>query len=237
MQYNGAIRQPLSRNVAEASGVRSITSLTGAEANRYVSSVRIDKIARMERLLADDRPGAGLRPPRWPEDMLGPIDRASAAHGAVLYAQLCAGCHQPRQGTLAAGTSQLAEVAVTMVRLERIRTDPRTAVHFATRRAQVALTSDRTIWAAEGLQEVTERVIERWFARNGTSPAGQRAMTGERRNRWPSPLAYRARTLDGIWATRNEGHSFKDAPGRSGILGPELTEQQRWGLVEFMKTL
>ena len=52
---------------------------------------------------------------------------------------------------------------------------------------------------AEGL--VTDRVIERWFARNAVPEAAQREIAGSRRNEWQAPLAYRARPLDGVWAT------------------------------------
>ena len=33
--------------------------------------------------------------PRWPEHLLGSIDRAKAARGGALYAQHCQNCHLP----------------------------------------------------------------------------------------------------------------------------------------------
>ena len=292
VQYNASIRQPLARNVAEALGVRSLVNLTGAEDARYNSSVRVDNIFQMERMISGDRLGAGLRPPAWPEAILGPIDRAKAARGAAHYANLCAGCHAPRQIT---GPTGRPEIAVPMFSIERIGTDPKTAANFATRRAFLEPGSVRSVSAAQGLQSVTEQVIQRWFIRNDVPEALRQQMVEDRPNDWRAPLAYRARPLDGVWATapflhngsvpnlyqlllpaprrdavfftgsrqfdprlvgfetaefpggfrfdatllgnRNTGHSFGGPPGTAGIIGPELTEAQRWELIEYLKTL
>jgi mono/diheme cytochrome c family protein len=34
----------------------------------------------------------------------------------------------------------------------------------------------------------------------------------------------------------NAGHSFENTPGK-GVIGPELTDEQRWALIEYLKTL
>ena len=198
VQYNGSIRQPLARNVAEALGVRSLVNLTGAADARYDSSVRVDNIVAMERLIAGERPGAGLRPPAWPEAILGPIDRAAATRGAAHYAGLCAGCHAARPVT---GPTGRPEIAVRLFPVARIGTDPKTAANFAARRAFLTPGAARSVSAADGLQAVTEQVIQRWFVRNAVPEDVRRQMVEERRNEWRAPLAYRARPLDGIWAT------------------------------------
>lgn len=292
VQYNASIRQPLARNVAEALGVRSLVNLTGAEDARGNSSVRVNNIVTMERIIAGEQPGAGLRPPRWPEEILGPIDRAMAARGAAHYANLCAGCHAPRPVT---GPSGRPEIAVRMFPVARIGTDAKTASNFASRRAFLSPGGAQPVTAAQGLEAVTEEVIRRWFVRNGVSEERQREMVEDRRNAWRAPLAYRARPLDGAWATapflhngsvpnlyqlllpaprrdtafftgsrafdprvvgfetaefpggfrfdatlpgnRNTGHSFGGPPGTAGIIGPELSDTQRWELIEHLKTL
>ena len=91
VQYNGSIRQPMARNVAEATGVRSVVKLTGPPEDLYRSTVDIRNLAEMESQLAGPRPGAGLRAPRWPEDLLGPIDRAKAARGQAHFERLLRG--------------------------------------------------------------------------------------------------------------------------------------------------
>ncbi len=33
------------------------------------------------------------------------------------------------------------------------------------------------------------------------------------------------------------GHSFENGPRGNGVIGPLLTEQQRWALVEYLKSI
>jgi len=35
----------------------------------------------------------------------------------------------------------------------------------------------------------------------------------------------------------NQGHSFEDAPLGNGVIGPLLTEEERWALVEYLKSI
>ena len=35
----------------------------------------------------------------------------------------------------------------------------------------------------------------------------------------------------------NAGHSFQDGPRGNGTIGPLLTEEQRWALVEYLKSI
>lgn len=35
----------------------------------------------------------------------------------------------------------------------------------------------------------------------------------------------------------NAGHSFEDGPRRQGVIGPRLSEEERWALVEYMKSV
>jgi hypothetical protein len=35
----------------------------------------------------------------------------------------------------------------------------------------------------------------------------------------------------------NEGHSFQDGPRGNGVIGPLLTDDQRWALVEYLKSI
>ena len=202
VQYNGAILQPMGRNVAEAMGVRSVTILKGGPETLYDSTVRLDTIHAMERQLAGPAPGQGLRPPRWPEDLLGPIDRAMAERGAAHVARLCAGCHEGRPET--AWTPPDAQGRrhrrINMVALERIGTDPASAMNFVNRTGRLA-PDQAPIPAAEALRRVTDQVIQRWYARYNVPPAQQAEMNGYLPNEWRALAAYRARPFDGIWAT------------------------------------
>jgi hypothetical protein len=35
----------------------------------------------------------------------------------------------------------------------------------------------------------------------------------------------------------NAGHSFQDGPRGDGVIGPLLTDDQRWALVEYLKSI
>jgi cytochrome c peroxidase len=192
-----------------------------------------------------------------------------------------------------------------MVPLEKIGTDPKAAMNFAQRTA--VLPDGARVSAAEGLRRVTTNVINAWYDANnvpeqgtwtdadGVVRPGREEMNGGQPNEWRAPMAYRARPLNGIWATApylhngsvpslyqmllpaerrdasfyvgsrqfdprnvgftttafnggfrfdtsipgngNRGHEFRDGPLGSGVIGPELTDEQRREIVEYLKTL
>lgn len=140
VQYNGSVAQPLARNIGEALGVGAVTpwlSQTGLplppEA-RYRSSVRIADLHRIEHTLQM------LKPPRWPEELLGTIDQAKAAHGQELFKQYCQECHGPHVASLAeqqatAPLKPSPDVAwrIEVIPLDHIGTDPTAAERFVER--------------------------------------------------------------------------------------------------------
>ena len=71
VQYNASVSQPMARNVGEALGVGAAVHFLDpygrpiAASERYRTSVRFDDLQRIESTLQQ------LRPPRWPEDLLG----------------------------------------------------------------------------------------------------------------------------------------------------------------------
>ena len=95
VQYTASVSQPMARNVGEALGVGAAVHFMDqygrpiGASERYRTSVRLDDVQRIESTLQE------LRPPRWPEDLLGAIDRAKAARGKALFDQHCQGCHGP----------------------------------------------------------------------------------------------------------------------------------------------
>lgn len=293
VQYNGAIRQPMGRNVAEAMGVRSVVKFSGPPEDQYRSTVAIANIAEMEHLVAGAAPGDGLRSPRWPEDLLGPIDRAMAERGRVHYQRLCAGCHDGGWSPPDSFANRYRQIR--MLPLEAIGTDPKAAANFVARRAYLRLTDTEQVSAAAGLRTVTDGVIQYWYDANHVPAAARQRMDGFRPNEWRALAAYRARPLNGIWATApylhngsvpslyqmllpaarrdasfytggrqfdpkqvgfetagfdgafrfdtgipgnaNGGHEFRDAPPGHGVIGPELADEQRWDIIEYLKTL
>ncbi len=147
VQYNGSVAQPLARNVGEALGVGAIAPLISdmreplPSNHRYRSSVNIGGLVRIEHALHL------LRPPRWPEEILGAIDRDKAARGEVLFKQRCQECHGPhvaeparQQASAPLKPSNELEWRIEVIPLEHIGTDPAATRGFMKRRYDLSST-------------------------------------------------------------------------------------------------
>jgi hypothetical protein len=263
----------------------------------------------------------GLRAPKWPQDVLGTIDETKRKRGEELYRQVCQGCHLPpvddpsgRFWALSlwtppnnAGESylKLKEIPIT-----HLGTDPGQADVIANRKVNIpkylgvdlapacngdpgdVLTSSLF---ATALGSVVEKTVDKWYDNNGIPEAERQRMNGNRPNCLQAKMVYKARPLDGIWATApylhngsvpnlwallspvderpkefclgsrqfdpknvgyettcaegtfkldttipgnlNTGHEFKDGPKGSGVIGRFLKPEERWALIEFLKSL
>jgi hypothetical protein len=202
VQYNASVRQPMARNVGEALGVRARTNFLDAAGRpvplpeRWDTSVLVREIDLIERTLQR------LRPPPWPEDVLGPVDRAEAARGRAAFVARCAACHGIQE---IRGTSYPAEWHVPVIAASRIGTDPNAARGFATRRYDAsALGLGLAVTGGEALHAATEAVQARAYDTldpPATVPE-RRALDGfGRENLVRAPCGYKARPLIGIWAT------------------------------------
>jgi cytochrome c5 len=146
VQYNGSVSQPLARNVGEALGVGAIAPLRSdmdeplPHAERFRSSVDIAGLTRIEHALQM------LKPPRWPEHILGPVDQTKAALGKELFEQRCRGCHGPHiaEPARARATAPLKpegqEWRIEVIPLDHIGTDPTAAQGFMERRYDISET-------------------------------------------------------------------------------------------------
>ena len=141
VQYNGSVSQPLARNVGEALGVGAIVPLMSAvgqplpPAERFRTSVDIRGLHRIEQTLQR------LRPPDWPEQVLGAVDRDKAARGKELFERHCQECHGPHvaEGERSQATAPLKptnglEWRIEVIPLDHIGTDPNAAMGFMNRR-------------------------------------------------------------------------------------------------------
>jgi mono/diheme cytochrome c family protein len=87
-----------------------------------------------------------LEPPRWPEHILGAIDRDKAARGKELFEQRCRGCHGPHVAEPARAQASAPlkpegqEWRIEVIPLEHIGTDPTAAQGFMERRYDIAET-------------------------------------------------------------------------------------------------
>jgi hypothetical protein len=144
VQYTGSVSQPLARNVSEAMGTGATIGLLDNYGGpvpadqQFRTSIDFNSIHRIETTLQR------LTPPRWPEDLLGPIDRDKAGRGEVLFRQRCSGCHGPHvaPAAIARRDAPGLPAANPLWRIDakpqqRIGTDPTSALNFATRRVDL----------------------------------------------------------------------------------------------------
>jgi hypothetical protein len=211
VQYNGSIQQPMGRNVGEALGVRSRINLLGYPGAQFQNTIRVENLHDIETLLGGGAPGKGVWSPKWPEEILGKIDRGTAAKGEQLYNQLCLHCHQSPMNSDEGrkvehwtdykdnGGKQFFKV--TMIPLEEIGTDPKEAENFNRRMADSGPLGKGILSAGDGLTFVTQTVIQQAYAQLNLSPEQQEEWNGYRKNVLRAPLAYKARPHNGIWAT------------------------------------
>ncbi len=205
---------------------------------------------------------------------------------------------------------------MTMKNLYEIGTDPETAVNWNQRIANIGDMASEdydyfehhgvgeddiqyryngVVEAGLALKYVGQKAIGLKYQELGLTPEQQEAYSGFRPDYPRAPLAYKARPLNGIWATApflhngsvpnlyemlvpveqrsqkfylgtrefdpkyvgfkkdkisgatlldtskignsNAGHEFKGDGSGEGVIGPELSEDERWALVEYLKTL
>jgi mono/diheme cytochrome c family protein len=147
VQYNGSVSQPLARNIGESLGVGAVIRMTDNYGNplppehRFDSSVDIENLGTIEHTLQT------LRPPRWPEQLLGAIDQAKAAKGRALFVAHCEGCHGPHPVDRAQQLAQApgkpgpeVEWHIEVIPVEHIGTDPTEANGFMTRHYDLSAT-------------------------------------------------------------------------------------------------
>ena len=130
--YNAAIRQPLARNIIEALGVQAPIDHATIFTDRLAHAVNVGSIAKGQRAMMN------LTSPKWPQDILGPINMQLAEIGAEIYRRRCAGCHEiidPAQHAAAGAVTdgQDHRITIKTFPIDKIGTDPRQAATFAKR--------------------------------------------------------------------------------------------------------
>ncbi|ANI61634.1 di-heme-cytochrome C peroxidase [Pseudomonas sp. GR 6-02] len=220
VQWNGSAQQPMARNIGEALGVGATLNFFDASGqplkgdDRYPSSVRVRDLHRIEQTLQR------LKPPVWPEALLGSIDKPLAAKGRALFAENCAGCHVPR----VTQSDGRPVHHLNLLPVEVIGTDPGAANNIADHRFDLtALKWDPAELAqldvqlhpkptepldlsqlsvAKGLAYVTAFVGNQAYRAANVTPAERPNLDG-----FGLPIgvqelrSYKARPLAGVWAT------------------------------------
>jgi uncharacterized protein (DUF2235 family) len=234
VQYNGSIQQPMGRNVGEALGVRSRINLLGYPGQQFQNTIHVDNLHEIELLLGGSEPGRGVWSPKWPEEILGKVDRVAAAKGEKLYNELCLHCHQSpmlsdqgrkteRWSNTEAGGKQFFKV--TMIPLGEVGTDPKQAQNFYNRTADTGPLGKGIVSARDGLKYITQKLIDESYAELKLTPEQRDEWNGYRENKLLAPLAYKARPHNGIWATPPYLHNGS-VPNLFSLLSP-VSERPR----------
>ena len=207
VQWNGAVANtpsglgPLARNVGEVLGVFGKVDITPDQVPLgYPSSVQLINLGHLEKWAAD------LWSPVWPNQVLPPVDPALAAKGAIHYHQLCADCHQ-----VIARTDPGRRVTAKMILAREIGTDPTMVMNFFSRTGQTgrlagtpqgiflgpdfgANASAGDILRNVGLGVIVRHPGKALLASIEDHLKVEKALAFDLRS-------YKARPLNGIWAT------------------------------------
>jgi len=246
VQYNGSIEDPMTRNAGEALGVRAAVNLTGENGPLFSSSVRVDMLDQMEKLLAGKPPSfgtgfTGLNSPKWPENILPPIDRALAAKGAVLYKEICQPCHLPpvtekefrdSQEWKASDSSGERHLDLEQIPITHVGTDSAEAADMMNRR--VAIPVKLGILKEDfgtALGELVDSTVDYWYdnQKPPISAAERQQMNGNRADHVRALLSYKVRPLTGIWATPPYLHNGS-VPNVYALLSPVAERPKKFYL-------
>lgn len=227
VQSNASASNPMARNVGEALGVFAQLNLRATPSkNQFASTVHFANLFRLEQQVAK------LKAPAWPAEQFGSIDRKAADEGKQLFAKNCAGCHAVRDES--SGDFPLRDpnplghrfIKTVTIPLQKIGTDPALVMNFAVRKAKpgaLGLPGEEELPRAELLRRAVGGVIKRQIAeaQPPLSPDQISAINGFRPvdEIPPNLLAYKARPLNGIWATAPYLHNGS-VPNLDALLKP-----------------
>jgi hypothetical protein len=300
-QWAGSQQDPLPRNHGETLGVFASMDLRSKSPKDglFTTSAQILNLQKIEHLL--DR----LAPPKWPEEVLGKIDRKKAAQGKALFATHCASCHNSYPYTWTEPNKFGKRfIQVGLVPQTYVGTDP---AQFDTTQAYMLTgplseylpppyKGQAIVPTVELRKTLTLETLARAMEPLKASEAELLDLNGYRQRPLPPPpqRVWKAAPRDGVWATgpflhngsvpnlyemllpasqrskkfnvgrefdpvkvgidtsgksgsfvfdtslfgnSNAGHSFENGPRGNGVIGPLLTDAQRWALVEYLKSI
>jgi len=164
IHYDGNTNSILERNIGQALGMGAVF-----DPKTHESTLRIANLHRLEVLTHK------LTAPKWPADILGPIDQTKAAAGEKIFNDTCRDCHQNH-----------------LYALTVVGTDPQRANSFGRPVGGVPFPT--------AIQPILDGLKARAFSDDGISTAVQATMDANPVI-WRATGQYLARPLTGVWAT------------------------------------
>jgi len=244
VQCNSAVSNAIARNVGEVLGVYAHMQLTGtSQTGQFDSTARLDNLDRIEGYVSQ------LEAPAWPAQVLGAIDSVKAEKGKELYAANCKGCHVIRDenGKFPRHTPQEDEIKQFIVTnsppLRKIGTDPQMVHNVLSRFAEPgdlapfiptdlpdAMKKGDKVASVVLLSVAVGAVIDRQLQAEGLKGDALRdtkvRLNGGRTTKAqlvpPAQIisTYKARPLNGVWATAPFLHNGS-VPSLYQLLLPE----------------
>ena len=300
-QWRGVQQDPIGRNLTEAMGVfmsMDLRSRTPQE-GLFDSNAAVLSLQKIEGALQR------LAPPKWPEEVLGKIDRQKAIKGKALFVSICAGCHNVWPYTWTEPNKYGKRfVRVGLVPQTDVGTDPGQFEDLR-RYAITGQLSSRLPPPYQGKDIIPtgalylflqDEILAKALAPLHLNEDESIAIHGYREFPLPPPPigVYKAAPRDGVWATppflhngsvpnlyemlipakertkkfyigrefdpikvgldtseksgsflvdttlpgnSNAGHSFENSPRGNGVIGPLLSDEQRWAIIEYLKSI
>lgn len=120
--------EALGRNLGEVLGVFGSVDLRSGSDKLFETTALMPQLEALEEWVDD------LKSPRWPAELLGPVDMAEAERGKALFERDCAGCHTmpPPWPEPTAGQAS-PRIHVGRIRRASVGTDPHYIQSFQTR--------------------------------------------------------------------------------------------------------
>lgn len=202
VHYNASFTQPMARNILQVLGNNGTTNFIDAAGNvtpeeyRWKTSIDFIGAADMEKGIRK------LSAPKWPEAVLGAVDQGKIKNGKILFEKHCSSCHAPYP--IKPPHNLKAQLATVIVPISIIGTDPAHAKTFQDRKFDLSkLTGDSSLlFGSEGLTFAINSIENYAYDKLNLNKEERENLNGfGRTNYIRSPLAYKARTLEGIWAT------------------------------------
>lgn len=226
VHYNASFSQPMARNILQVLGNNGTTNFIDDQGkpiqgeDKWKTSVDFKGAYEME---------AGIRKlsaPKWPSTLLGNIDKNKVAKGKILFEENCSSCHASYP--VKAPDNLKAKLAVVTVPLSIIGTDPAHAKTYYDRKYDLSkLTGEASpISGSDGLVVGINAIEKYGYDKLKFDKHQREVMNGfGRENQIRAVLAYKARTLDGIWATPPYLHNGS-VPNMYELLSP-VTERSK----------
>jgi hypothetical protein len=238
VQWNGSVGNPIARNVGEVLGVFGQLRLKGDNPDaRFASTAHILYLDKLEQDYI-----AKLRSPVWPA-AFGKLDADRVAAGKSIYAMTCAKCHFTRDINGKFPSIKIGErefIRTSLIPISTIGTDPQSSDNFAKRTVDpgdlAGLIPEKSPYfklprvpRGELLTIAVGGVVRRFVQKNPGAASMVPEMTNFRpeNEKPPNPWSYKARPLNGIWASAPYLHNGS-VPTLYDLLLPEYQRPTRF---------